>query len=67
MAVLKGLGWPGNAVKIAQDFLGAEPFLMFLGDNLIQGGIKSLVREFNHYTPEALIMLKEVPNPSVFV
>lgn len=55
-----------HAVKISQDFLGEEPFIMYLGDNILKSGIKTLVDEFQQKKPNALILLTEVPNPQMF-
>ncbi|MBI3961508.1 MAG: glucose-1-phosphate thymidylyltransferase [Deinococcus sp.] len=55
-----------HAVKIARDFLGSDPFLMYLGDNLLQGGITDFVREFQRRQPDALILLTRVPNPQEY-
>src|SRR3954463_10557084 len=52
-----------HAVLTAEQFLGADPFVMYLGDNLLQGGIEDLVAAFRSNSPEALILLTPVPDP----
>jgi glucose-1-phosphate thymidylyltransferase len=52
-----------HAVLTAEPFLGADPFVMYLGDNLLQGGISELVDAFRRGGPEALILLTPVPDP----
>ena len=55
-----------HAVKISRDFLGDDPFVMFLGDNVIQGGISQLIRDFAASDWNSQIVLKEVENPSAY-
>ncbi|GIK65281.1 MAG: glucose-1-phosphate thymidylyltransferase [Chloroflexota bacterium] len=38
-----------HAVKISQEFLGNERFVMFLGDNVLQGGISELIKDFGNH------------------
>jgi glucose-1-phosphate thymidylyltransferase len=52
-----------HAVLTAEPFLGSDPFVMYLGDNLLQGGIEELVANFRRNQPEALILLTRVPDP----
>jgi glucose-1-phosphate thymidylyltransferase len=52
-----------HAVLTAEPFLGASPFVMYLGDNLLQGGMEELVNHFRGGAAEALILLTPVPDP----
>ncbi len=52
-----------HAVLTAEPFLGDAPFVMYLGDNLLQGGMEDLVDAFREHAPEALILLTPVPDP----
>ncbi|HEY1449982.1 MAG TPA: glucose-1-phosphate thymidylyltransferase [Solirubrobacteraceae bacterium] len=52
-----------HAVLTAESFLGSNPFVMYLGDNLLQGGITDLVAAFREHEPDALILLTPVPDP----
>ena len=55
-----------HAVLTAEPFLGDSPFVMYLGDNLLQGGIDDLVAAFRANEPDALILLTPVPDPEHF-
>lgn len=55
-----------HAVLVAADFLGDDPFVMYLGDNLLRDGITPLVDEFRSSGPDAMILLQHVPNPSSY-
>jgi len=55
-----------HAVLTAEPFLGTDPFVMYLGDNLLQGGITDLVKAFETSEPDALILLTPVPDPEHF-
>jgi glucose-1-phosphate thymidylyltransferase len=55
-----------HAVLTAESFLGDSPFVMYLGDNLLQGGIEDLVAAFQQHNPDALILLTPVPDPEQY-
>ncbi len=55
-----------HAVKIAQDYLRDDPFVMYLGDNLLSGGITAFVEEFRKGSCDSQILLARVKNPSDF-
>ena len=55
-----------HAVLTAADFLGEDPFVMYLGDNLLQGGITELVDEFRNSDADAIILLQRVDDPQSY-
>jgi glucose-1-phosphate thymidylyltransferase len=59
-------GGLAHAVKTAGKFLGDDPFLMYLGDNLIGQDIRPFVSKLGQGKTEAVILLKEVADPRMF-
>ncbi|MFQ3548394.1 MAG: glucose-1-phosphate thymidylyltransferase [Armatimonadota bacterium] len=55
-----------HAVKISEDFMAGDQFVMFLGDNLIKDGINTFVQKYSHSGANSQILLAHVPNPSDF-
>jgi glucose-1-phosphate thymidylyltransferase len=55
-----------HAVKISREFLGDERFVMFLGDNVIQGGISPLIGQFASSRWNAQVVLTQVPQPEQY-
>jgi glucose-1-phosphate thymidylyltransferase len=59
----KGLA---HAAQCAESFIGADSFIMYLGDNLIPEGMGEAVRRFESSSADAVVMLKEVDDPRAF-
>ncbi|MEM1509345.1 MAG: glucose-1-phosphate thymidylyltransferase [Thermofilaceae archaeon] len=55
-----------HAVGLCRDFVGSDSFVVYLGDNLLQHGIKEYVRSFVGGGYDALVLLKEVEDPTRF-
>jgi glucose-1-phosphate thymidylyltransferase len=55
-----------HAVLISEDFLANDKFVMFLGDNVLEGGIAKLVQEFTESDWNSQIVLTKVPDPEHF-
>jgi glucose-1-phosphate thymidylyltransferase len=55
-----------HAVRTAQPYLADDPFVMYLGDNLLSGGIAHLVHEYQQGLADSIVLLTPVENPSHF-
>jgi glucose-1-phosphate thymidylyltransferase len=55
-----------HAVLTAENYIGTEDFVMYLGDNLLRDGITKIVQEFQTRKPDCMILLTHVKNPRQF-
>ena len=55
-----------HAVKIARDYMGETPFVLYLGDNFLLGGVKPFVDSFRENGANCQILLHPVKNPQAF-
>ncbi len=55
-----------QAVGLCKEYINKAPFIVYLGDNLLKGGIKNYVRTFNNSDHDAMVLLCKVKNPQRF-
>jgi glucose-1-phosphate thymidylyltransferase len=55
-----------HAVGLCRDFVGDSPFIVYLGDNILQYGIKAHLERFVSGGYDAMVLLKEVDDPTRF-
>lgn len=55
-----------HAIKISRDFLKDDPFILYLGDNILKEGVVTHVHDFEQFSCEGSILLHEVENPEAF-
>jgi glucose-1-phosphate thymidylyltransferase len=55
-----------HAVKLTEYFVGEQPFVVFLADNILKGGIREMVDEFEGSQAAAQVALCHVSNPQSF-
>jgi len=55
-----------HAIGLCEQRVQNEPFIVYLGDNLIKGGIKDFTETFKTSNYDAMILLCKVENPQRF-
>jgi len=59
-------GGISEAISLAENFINKEKFVVFLGDNIIEGNIADAVQNFSKQFHGARILLKEIENPNAY-
>jgi glucose-1-phosphate thymidylyltransferase len=62
----EGEGGIAEALSLVEHFASDDPVCVVLGDNIIEGNIRSAVRAYRHQGGGAKIILKKVPDPERF-
>ena len=62
----EGEGGIADALSLVEHFAAGDPVCVVLGDNIIEGNIRSAVRAYRHQGSGAKILLKKVPDPQRF-
>lgn len=55
-----------HCVLIAEDFLGDDDFVMYLGDNVFLSGIRELTDAYTAVRPDAMITVQKVADPAEY-
>lgn len=55
-----------NVVQIAEKFIGGESFIFYLGDNMVVGGVRRFIEEFNRQKCNCFLTLARVRDPERF-
>lgn len=55
-----------GALRLAERFVGGDPFVVMLGDNIVDGSLRPYVEKFSSEPDKARILLKEVDHPERF-
>lgn len=55
-----------HAVGLCEEFVGTNPFIVYLGDNLLKGGISKVIKEFENSEHDSMVLLCKVKNPERF-
>lgn len=56
----KGLA---HAVKLAEEFMGSDPFIMYLGDILIKEGLAPIINRYHNESSDCVICVSNVSDP----
>ena len=55
-----------HVVKVSQEFIGDAPFVFYLGDNVVVGGIRRFIDDFLREKPNCHLVLSKVHDPERF-